>query len=213
MLKIYTVPVSLYSAKVRIVLRHKGLDWREDRPPGGYGSAAYREVVPSGNVPTLRDGDLMIADSEAITEYLNEAYPNPAMLPGDAVQRAKTRERSRFHDTRLEPQLRALFPHFKAENRSDGFVRTQGIVITEKLQQLAHLLDQAPVRPEDVLTLADCGFPITFAWLDALPAAIGLKIDWPEPVSAYRVILESRPAVAAELDTYRPVVAAWLAQA
>ena len=61
MLKVYAVPISLYCAKLRILLRHKSLDWQEELPPGGYGSAAYREVVPSGNLPALVDGALLIA--------------------------------------------------------------------------------------------------------------------------------------------------------
>ena len=68
MLTVFTVPVSLYCAKLRIVLRHKKLEWREELPPGGYGSDAYKQIVPSGNLPALRDGDLLIADSEAIAE-------------------------------------------------------------------------------------------------------------------------------------------------
>ncbi|MEM6624117.1 MAG: glutathione S-transferase N-terminal domain-containing protein, partial [Pseudomonadota bacterium] len=87
MLRVYAIPVSLYCAKLRILLRHKGLAWEEVAPPGGYGSAAYKDHVPSGNLPALLDGDLLIADSEAIAEYLEERHPDPPMLPGDAPSR------------------------------------------------------------------------------------------------------------------------------
>ena len=83
MLAIYSVPISLYCAKLRIVLRHKKLEWNEQAPPGGYGSDEYKTVVASGNLPALVDGSLVIADSEAIAEYLEEKYPVPAMLPGE----------------------------------------------------------------------------------------------------------------------------------
>ena len=52
MLKVYAIPVSLYCAKLRIVLRHKGLAWEEVPPPGGYGSEDYKQVVPSGKRQT-----------------------------------------------------------------------------------------------------------------------------------------------------------------
>jgi glutathione S-transferase len=68
-------------------------------------------LIPAGTMPAIVDGDLVLADSEAIAEYLNETLAEPAMLPDDAVARARCRERSRFHDTRLEPEVRALFPH------------------------------------------------------------------------------------------------------
>ena len=70
MLSVYAIPVSLYCAKLRILLRHKGLEWEEVPPPGGYGSDEYKRVAPSGNLPALRDGDLLLGDSEAIAEYL-----------------------------------------------------------------------------------------------------------------------------------------------
>ena len=60
MLTVYTIPVSLYCAKLRITLRFKALEWHEIPPPGGYGSAEYKTVVPSGNLPALRDGDLLL---------------------------------------------------------------------------------------------------------------------------------------------------------
>ena len=81
MLTIYAIPISLYCAKLRILLRHKKIQWQELPPPGGYGSAEYKSIVPSGNLPALVDGSLLLADSEAIAEYLNEKYPNPPMLP------------------------------------------------------------------------------------------------------------------------------------
>ncbi len=68
MLTVYTVPISLYCAKLRIVLRHKQLEWNEQTPPGGYGSNEYKTIVVSGNLPALVDGSLLIADSEAIAE-------------------------------------------------------------------------------------------------------------------------------------------------
>jgi glutathione S-transferase len=210
MLKIYTVPVSLYCAKLRIVLRHKNLAWQEEAPPGGYRSAAYKAIVPSGNIPTLINGDLTIADSEATAEYLNDIHPEPPMLPATPDERAKIRERSRFHDTRLEPEIRALFPFIKAIQGADDLIAAQAAAISEKLRQLADLLTEFPPRADDDLMLGDCGYPATFAWLDLLPAAMNFAIDWPDAVLAYRAHVERHPAVAAELAAYRPAVSGWV---
>ena len=49
MLTMYAIPPSLYCAKLRILLRFKGLEWTEIPPPGGYGSAEYRALVPAGS--------------------------------------------------------------------------------------------------------------------------------------------------------------------
>lgn len=204
MLTVYAIPVSLYCAKLRILLRHKGLEWREVPPPGGYGSDEYKQTVPSGNLPALVDGDLQLADSEAIAEYLNDKHPDPAMLPQDLTARAKVRERSRFHDTRLEPALRVLFAYIDTPEPDRPVCNAQSKAITARLGQLARILDQACPDHDDPLTLADCGFPITFSWIEALAPRFGLTVEWPEAVTAYREIISHHPDVADELAEYRP---------
>ena len=201
MMKIYAIPVSLYCAKLRILLRHKNLQWQEVAPPGGYGSDEYKLTIPSGNLPALVDGDLVLADSEAIAEYLNEKHPTPPMLPVDLAKRAKIRELSRFHDTRFEPELRILFPHLAADNRNPEVATIQSEKLSTRLKQLAAILDQ---DTSNELTLADCGFPISFAWIDAITLVLDLQIEWPDAVISYRNHIEKYPAIAAELADYTP---------
>ncbi len=210
MLTVYAIPVSLYCAKLRILLRYKDLDWNEVPPPGGYGSDEYKRTVPSGNLPALVDGDLLIADSEAIAEYLNEKHPEPPMLPSDTVERAKVRERSRFHDTRLEPEVRKLFPHMADSERDETVFAKQSVAISARLAHLGNMLEAAPPMADHGLTLAECGYPITFAWIDGLTPKLGLEITWPEAVTAYRTSLEEHDAIAAELAEYGPRLKEWL---
>jgi glutathione S-transferase len=205
MLEIYTIPVSLYSAKLRILLRHKNLEWQEQLPPGGYGSDEYKGIVASGNLPALVDGDLQLADSEAIAEYLNEKFPDPAMLPEDIGQRAKVRELGRFHDTRLEPALRKMFPQLSTDERDPELNAAQSLEISTRLKQLETLLEDLPAS--NALMLSDCGFVITFAWIDALTPVFSLDITWPQNLLAWRQKIESYPAVAEELAEYRPKLA------
>ena len=207
MLTLYAIPPSLYCAKLRIVLRHKNLAWREIPPPGGYGSAAYKEVVPSGNLPALIDGDLLIADGEAIAEYLEERHPEPPLLPRDPASRAKMRERSRFHDTRLEPALRALFGAIEPDRRDAALNARQSAILSEKLGQLAQMLEAGP---DLAFGLGDCGYPISFTWIDALTPPLSLVVEWPGPVAAYRARIEAEPAVAAELAASGPILRGWV---
>ena len=204
MLKIYSIPMSLYCAKLRILLGHKGLDWQETRPPGGYGSDEFKTYVPSGNLPSLVHGDVVIGDSEAIAEYLEEVYPDPSMLPGTAADRARIRDRGRFSDTRLEPALRVLFPYLPGRKVLQDDMRGPAVDgLNARLQQLAQML-----RTEDgtVLTLGDCGLIATFAWIDGMAPRMGLNVKWPDAVTAYRTRLAGHAAVADELATYVPIV-------
>jgi len=211
MITFYAIPVSLYCAKLRILLHHKSLDWQELPPPGGYGSDAYKKVVASGNLPALIAGDVIIADSEAIAEYLNEIYPDYPMLPDDPLLRAKMRERSRFHDTRLEPEVRALFPYIAPDQRDQRMIGLQSKKVAERLTQFARMLT-GNNEVEDEFGLGDCGFAITFVWLEALSPLLGLNIIWPMEVHNYRERINKIPAVHTELEIYRPLLNKYLKQ-
>jgi len=204
MITLYSIPESLYSAKLRIVMRMKGISFEEVPPPGGYGSDAYKKVVPAGTVPAIVHDAFVLADSEAIAEYLNEVFDAPQMLPGDAKARARARERSRFHDTRLEPEVRAMFGQI-APGRDDALVAAKGAMINTRLGQLAEL-----VAGHQGVTLGDVGFPISFLWIDLFAPVLGWNVQWPEAVSHYRAALENDPFVAEELQSYRPHAEAWV---
>jgi len=147
MLTIYSVPVAVYAAKLRILLRHKGIPFEQLTPPGGYGSDAYRAIVPSGNIPAMIHNGFMLSDSEAIAEYLEEAFPDMPMLPETTQDRAKAREFSRSHDTRLEPAVRAMYPQVAYNTRNSAAVTTGGMAISKQLASLALLLSQSTLDP------------------------------------------------------------------
>jgi glutathione S-transferase len=203
MLTLYSVPHSLYCSKTRLLLRAKGLTWDECDPPGGSTSAAYRALFPFGNLPGIVHDGFALSDSEAIAEYLEEAFPAPAMLPQGAQARARVRERSRFHDTRLEPALRGLFPHVARPD--PAAVRSAMAMIAMRLEQLAVLVDQP-----HAFDLGDCGYPATFLWITLLAEALEQDLLWPPAVVAYRARLEAMPWVAAELTAYQPHCADWV---
>jgi len=210
MLTLFAVPVSLYCAKLRIVLRAKGLDWDERSPTGGYRSAEWFGQVPSGNLPTLVHDGVTISDSEAAAEYLDEVFPDPPLLPATAAHRAAMRERGRFHDTRLEPELRKLFAQIAPVSRDAAVVDAQAQALQTRLDQLARMLADGTVLP---FGLGDCGLVVTMAWLDALGPRLDLGLTLPAPVRDWHARTAAHPGVAAELAAYRPTLDAWLAQA
>ena len=212
MLTIYSVPVAVYCAKLRIILRHKAIAFEQLPPPGGYGSEAYRALVPSGNLPAMIHDGFMLSDSEAIAEYLEEAFPDIPMLPESVKLRAKAREFSRSHDTRLEPAVRAVYPQVAYATRDANAVIAGGALISKHLSSLALLLSANPLDA-DRLWLCDCGFAVTFAWIKAFEAALDLPIDWPEIVSDYDARLQRFDVISRELAAYRPAMDAYLEKA
>ncbi|MEO9825679.1 MAG: glutathione S-transferase N-terminal domain-containing protein [Paracoccaceae bacterium] len=212
MITIYSDPVSLYCAKLRILLRHKGLDYEELPPPGGYGSEEYRAIVPSGNLPAMVHNGFMLADSEAIAEYLNEAFPDVPMLPHDLHLRAKVREKGRLHDTRLEPAIRTIYPFVAYENQNTDAIIQTGAAINKSLASLDLLLSHETLDQKQ-LWMCDCGFAVAFAWIKAFEQAVNLNVTWPEAVSAYDARLRNFDAVQDELTAYKPAMDGYLTKA
>ncbi|HMI97222.1 MAG TPA: maleylacetoacetate isomerase [Micropepsaceae bacterium] len=94
MLKLYNFHASSTSYRTRIVLNLKGLAYeyipiRLDRAE--HLGAAYSEINPMHGVPTLEVDGVRLYQSGAIIEYLEEVYPDPPLLPNDAVGRAQVR--------------------------------------------------------------------------------------------------------------------------
>ena len=212
MLTIYSVPVAVYCAKLRIMLRHKSIPFEQLPPPGGYGSDEYRAIVPSGNLPAMIHDGFMLSDSEAIAEYLEEAFPDNPMLPNTVKLRAKARELSRSHDTRLEPAVRAIYPQVAYATRDTDAVQSGGAAISKHLSSLALLLASNPLDT-DKLWLCDCGFAVTFAWIRAFQDAIDLPVTWPQIVSDYQARIQELDVVADELAAYKPAMDAYLEKA
>lgn len=84
------------SYRVRIALNLKGLAYEQasvhlTRGGGEQFSAAFRRLNAQTLVPVLEDGELVLAQSLAIIEYLDETHPQPALLPATPAARARVR--------------------------------------------------------------------------------------------------------------------------
>ena len=212
MVTIYSVPVASYCAKLRIILRNKNIIFNELPPPGGYGSNEYRKIIPSGNLPPMIHNGFMLSDSESIAEYLDEFFPSIPMMPNAIKLRAKAREFSRSHDTRLEPAVRKLYPEVEFSTRNIESVELTGFEISKQLAALALLLSKNPLDT-DKLWICDCGFAVTFAWIKAFENSLGLIVDWPDEVKQYDLRLLGFKVVSDELSAYLPAMNKYLEKA
>ena len=93
-MQLYSYFRSSASYRVRIALALKGL--RYDYMPvhlqkNEQALPPFSDLSASQLVPLLKDGDATISQSLAIIEYLDETHPEPALLPGDALARARIR--------------------------------------------------------------------------------------------------------------------------
>ena len=113
-MKLYSGALSLFSRKVEIALHEKGLSFERIQVPftqtRGYNpkDPAVLAANPKGQVPVLVDGGLALYDSTVILEYLEDAYPSPALYPQRPEVRARCRLLDVFADEVMLVPLRAL---------------------------------------------------------------------------------------------------------
>ena len=84
------------SYRCRIAFNLKGLEYdfvsvHLVKDGGQQRTDAYRSLNPQALVPTLEVDDLVLTQSPAILEWLEETYPQPALLPVDPAERAAVR--------------------------------------------------------------------------------------------------------------------------
>ncbi|WP_069336629.1 maleylacetoacetate isomerase [Sphingobium yanoikuyae] len=85
---------STASYRVRIALNLKGVSYEDafhHLRRGEQNAPEYLKLNPQGLLPTLEIGDAVLTQSLAICEYLEDKYPEPAILPADLMERAHVR--------------------------------------------------------------------------------------------------------------------------
>ncbi|MFW5678801.1 MAG: glutathione S-transferase family protein [Pseudomonadota bacterium] len=107
-LRLHHFPICPYSRKLRLALAEKGLDaelvphdpWRrEDR---------LIALNPAAEVPVLEVDGLVLAESVAIAEYLEERFPTVPLGGEDAASRAEVRRLMLWFDTKFAREVTDL---------------------------------------------------------------------------------------------------------
>ncbi|WP_166365425.1 maleylacetoacetate isomerase [Pseudomonas akapageensis] len=144
-MELYTYYRSTSSYRVRIALALKGLDYQSipvNLLKGEQRQADFLALNPQGRVPALRvgEGDLLV-QSPAIIEYLEECYPQPALLAADPLQRAHARSVAALigcdvhplHNVSVLNQLRQLGHDESQVTQWIAHWITQGLAAVEQL--------------------------------------------------------------------------------
>jgi maleylacetoacetate isomerase len=123
-LKLYTYFRSSAAFRIRIALNLKGLAFEPafvHLAKGEHRKPEYAALNPQGLVPGLQVDGHLLTQSLAILEYLDEAHPQPPLLPQDAFGRARVRSLSLLIACEIHPlnNLRTLRHLKQALGRSD----------------------------------------------------------------------------------------------
>ena len=120
---------------MRICLAEKRLPWKShlvDLRRFQHLEPEFLALNPAAMVPVLKDGGRVIRESLVINEYLDDAYPEPALRPRSALERARMREWTLY--IAEEPTWAVKVPSFQKNIRPEVSARYTDSEI-EKLAQ------------------------------------------------------------------------------
>jgi len=206
MMKLYSGDLSPYSARVRMQIYAKGLSDIAIERPADFGTPKFRERLPIGRIPVLDiDGDLM-PESEVISEYLEEVYPEPSLLGATPRETAHIRLLARIGDIYLMNNMFMLSAQTRTSSRNEGIVELLGGQVVRNIKALDRMIGRDGFACCGRLTLADCALvPALFLVENVLP---GTGLADPVPgnanVAAYwTAIRKQEPAARILVELHR----------
>jgi glutathione S-transferase len=160
---LYHLWLSPYSRKIRVVLKEKKLDFEMKVEKVWERRPEFLALNPAGQVPVLVEPDgTVVADSVAISEYLEEIYPEPILLGRDAKERAEVRRLIAWFDLKFGREVTQNLVGEKMMKRflglgepNSGAVRAGHQNIRYHLDYVGYLADRRNWLAGEAFSLAD----------------------------------------------------------
>lgn len=169
-----------YKAKLMLSLLDLNYDWIQvDLLKGAHRQPEFVTLNPFGQVPVLVDGDMILADAQAILVYLAQRYGGESWLPLDAesISRVVRWLSTTAGEVRQGPESARLYYLFNATNINlEQATQKSEFILTQLNQHLAQR------------EWLECGHP-TIADVAVFPY-IALAHDGKIDLSSYLSVLE-----------------------
>lgn len=185
MITLYDADRCPYCARVRIVLAEKRVEYEttvvdlDDRPAWIY------DKNPLGRVPVIEEDTFVLAESAVINEYLEERYPEPALLPADPAARALARMLIFRFDELSRPYYALRRGEDDARDRLDA-----------QLAKLDALLEAQPFLTGSDFGLADVAY---VPWILRARERMGVEVASFASLADWLDQLSQRPSIANEI--------------
>jgi glutathione S-transferase len=209
---VFGASLSPYVRKVLAFAAEKGVAV-ENRPfAPGTPPAEFLSASPFRKIPALQDGDFQLCDSSAIVHYIEAKHPEPALIPAEPRDRARTIWFEEYADTIMVAVMAKMFVNRIVAPRFMG--RPGDLALADKAEQeelpgvLAYLEAHAP-EPGGFLvggrlTLADVAVASPFANLRHMDTAL----DAYPRSRAWADSILARPSFARWIEAERRLLAA-----
>jgi glutathione S-transferase len=205
------VPISVHTRKVIVAALEKKLPYRNEpvipfKPPAG-----WNRLSPTGKIPVLSDGDLVLPDSSFICVYLERTHPQPPLYPTDTTAHVRALWLEEYADgTLFREVVHGLFFQHIVRPKILGQSTDQAVVKaihSEAMPRLFGYLEKELTEEHlagSQFTVADIAVTsnlINYHYL-------GYRIDQRFPrLKSYFHAMIRRPAIVTALTAEQPVAA------
>lgn len=163
MRRLYHLILSPFCRKVRLTLAEKGLECALEAERVWERRPEFLALNPAGTVPVLIEEDgHVFAESQAICEYLDEAYPDKPLIGRVPVARAEVRRLVAWFDDKFHHEVTTLLLFEKVNKRlmaggapDSAAIRAGLSNITYHLDYIGYLIERRNYLAGDDFTLAD----------------------------------------------------------
>ncbi len=199
---VFHYPLCPFSRKVRLVLSEKKIDFTLKNEPIWKKQEDFLELNPAGQVPVFIDDiqgvPFCLSESQAILEYLEEAYPEIPLMPKDLQERAEVRRLCHYIDSKFYDDVIHKIVYEKTLKRLMGeggpdsrHLRDGTQALLPYLDYFSWLLEKRYWLAGESLTLADFTLAAHLSCLDYMGG-----VPWEKylEVKDWYTRLKSRPS-------------------
>ncbi|MBD9359398.1 glutathione S-transferase family protein [Methylomonas fluvii] len=155
MITLYGVAISNYYNKIKFALMEKDIAFIEEFTPPSQSEELLKRS-PLGKIPFIKTSDGYLSESQAILEYLEDAFPEHPLYPTDAYERGKCREFIQHLELNVELIARRLYGEVLFGNAISQETKDEvRAKLDTGLKGLAKLLKLSPYALGDRFSTAD----------------------------------------------------------
>ena len=175
---LYSGDLSPYSAKVRMQIYAMGVgdDFSFELPLVKFFSGKLKEVSPIGRIPILKTDEGLIPESEVIAEYIDELYPDKALVGKTRLERANIRVLSRIADIYIMDNIFLALSQTRAPEPNKDIIDVLMVQVERGVSALEeHLAAEGYAAGGFEPTRADCSLVPALFMCDRTLARLGVN--------------------------------------